>query len=117
VLIRALKKYPFDAMMPNINFYNRFNFPEIAETMIPLAHQKGDVIILMRLVADGLLWKSAAPAFPYALSQDGSVVVAGANNRELLETDLVFAQEFRPMGGYPTNNPGILFGNLLDSSC
>jgi len=97
VLIRAIKDYPFDAVMTNINYYDRFNFPEIEETLLPLAHQKGAAIILMKPVADGLLWKSAAPAFRYAFSQDVSVVVAGTNNREMLEADLRFAEEFQPM--------------------
>jgi uncharacterized protein len=97
VLIRALQSYPFDAVMTNINYYDRFNFPEIDEMLIPLAQQKGAAIILMKPVADGLLWKSAAPAFRYAFSQDVSVVVAGVNNREMLESDLGFAAEFQPL--------------------
>jgi predicted aldo/keto reductase-like oxidoreductase len=51
----------------------------------------------MKPVGDGLLWKSAAPAFRYAFSKDVSVVVAGTNNREMLETDLTFAEEFQQM--------------------
>jgi uncharacterized protein len=97
VLIRALREYPFDAVMTNINYYDRFNFPEIEETLMPLAHEKGAAIILMKPVADGLLWKSAAPAFRYAFSQDVSVVVSGTNSREMLETDLGFAEDFQPL--------------------
>jgi uncharacterized protein len=97
VLIRAIQNYPFDAVMTNINYYDRFNFPEIEETLLPLARQNGAGIILMKPVGDGLLWKSAAPAFRYAFSQDVSVVVSGTNSREMLETDLRFAEDFREM--------------------
>jgi len=83
--------------MTNINYYDRFNFPEIGDTLLPLARQQGAAIILMKPVADGLLWQSGAPAFRYAFSQDVSVVVAGANTRELLESDLRYATEFQPM--------------------
>ncbi len=97
VLIRALKEYPFAAVMTTINYYDHFNFPDIQETLVPLAHEKGAGVILMKPVGDGLLWKSAAQGFRYAFSQDVSVVVAGINNREMLETDLRYAEEFQPM--------------------
>jgi uncharacterized protein len=97
VLIQALKDFPFDAVMTNINYYDRFNFPEIEETLVPLARQKDAAVILMKPVGDGLLWKSAAPAFRYAFSRDVSVVVAGINSREMLEADLRFAEEFQGM--------------------
>jgi predicted aldo/keto reductase-like oxidoreductase len=120
VLIRALKEYPFDAVMTNVNYYDRFNFPEIADTLLPLAHQKGAAIILMKPVADGLLWKSAEPAFRYAFSQDVSVVVAGTNNREMLEADLGFAEGFQPMSQVEedeliTNAPEL--GNYVCRQC
>lgn len=96
-LIRALKEYPFEAVMASINYYDRFNFPEIEETLLPLAHEKGAAVILMKPVADGLLWRSAPQAFRYAFSRNVSVVVAGINNREMLESDLRYAEEFRPL--------------------
>lgn len=96
-LIKALHQYPFDAVMTTINYYDRFNFPEIEETLLPLAQDKETAVILMKPVADGLLWKSAPAAFRYAFSQPVSVVVAGINTRELLEQDLSFAEEFTPM--------------------
>lgn len=97
VLIQALKAYPFDAVMTTINYYDHFNFPEIQEELLPLAQEKGSAVILMKPVADGLLWRSAKDAFRYAFSQPVSIVVAGINNRELLELDLSFAEEFTPM--------------------
>ncbi|OPX44413.1 general stress protein 69 [Ruminiclostridium hungatei] len=97
VLIRALKEYDFDAVMTTINYYDRFNFPEIEEELIPLALNKQTAIILMKPIGDGLLWKSVQPAFRYAFTQPASVIVAGINNREMLELDLEFAGKFVPM--------------------
>ncbi len=97
VLIRALKEYDFDAVMTTINYYDRFNFPEIEEVLVPLALEKGTAIILMKPVGDGLLWKSALPAFRYAFTQPAAVIVAGINNREMLEADLKYAEKFIPM--------------------
>jgi uncharacterized protein len=97
VLINALNRYPFSAVMTTINYYDRFNFPEIEDTLVPLAHAKGAGIILMKPVGDGLLWKSAEPAFRYAFGQPVSVVVAGINNRQMLETDLKYVEDFQPL--------------------
>lgn len=97
VLIRALKEYPFDAVMTTINYYDHFNFPEIQDVLVPLAEEKGVAVILMKPVADGLLWRSAPEAFRYAFSQPVSVVIAGINNRELLDLDLDLAENFTPM--------------------
>ncbi len=97
VLIAALKRYPFDAVMSTINYYDRFNFPEIENELIPLAQKKEAAIILMKPLADGLLWKSAPQAFQYAFSQPVSVVVAGINNTDMLQRDLKYANEFSPI--------------------
>ena len=97
VLIRALTEYPFDAVMSTINYYDRFNFPEIDEVLVPMALEKETAIILMKPIADGLLWKSAPAAFRYAFGQPVSVVVTGANTREMLELDLKYAKEFVPL--------------------
>ena len=97
VLISALKRYPFAAVMSTINYYDRFNFPEIEQELLPLAQEKGTAIILMKPVADGLLYRSAPMGFRYAFSQPVSVVVAGINNRAMLEADLQYAESFLPM--------------------
>ncbi|MHB8062120.1 MAG: aldo/keto reductase, partial [Ruminiclostridium sp.] len=97
VLIRALKKYSFDAVMTTINYFDRFNFPEIEDVLVPLALEKETAIILMKPVGDGILWKSSTQAFRYAFSQPASVIVTGINNRELLESDLKYAEEHKPM--------------------
>lgn len=97
VLIGALNAYPFDAVMTGINYYDHFNFPETQDVLVPLAHQKKMAMILMKPLADGLLWKSAPAAFRYAFSQPVSVVVTGVNDRQMLENDLRYAEEYKPM--------------------
>lgn len=97
VLVRALKEFPFDAVMTTINYYDHFNFPEIQDELLPLALETQTAVILMKPVADGLLWRSAEKGFRYAFSQPVPIVVSGINNREMLETDLKYANEFSPM--------------------
>lgn len=97
VLIEAIKRYPFDAVMSTINYYDKFNFPKIENELIPLANEKGVAIILMKPLADGLLYKSANQAFNYAMSQPVSVVVTGMNTQEMLQQDLAIANSFIPM--------------------
>lgn len=97
VLIAALNRYPFDAVMTTINYYDRFNFPKIDDELIPLAASKDCAVILMKPIADGLLWRSAPQAFRYAFSQPVSVVVAGINTQEMLDSDLQFLNDFTPM--------------------
>ena len=97
VLIDALHRYPFDAVMTTINFYDRFNFPEIEDVLLPLALEKETAIILMKPIADGLLWKSAPQAFKYAFSQPVSLVVTGINTPQMLQDDLKYAKDFVPM--------------------
>lgn len=97
VLIQALKQYPFDAVMTTINYYDKFNFPEIEDVLVPMANDKETALVLMKPVADGLLWKSAPQGFKYAFSQPVSVVVSGINTRDMLEKDLKYANEFSPI--------------------
>ncbi|HEY5525046.1 MAG TPA: aldo/keto reductase [Clostridium sp.] len=96
-LIEALKNYPFDAVMATINYFDRFNFPEIEKELMPLAIKKQTAIILMKPLADGYLWRSAREAFRYAINQQVSVVVTGINNRKMLKDDIKYVNEFIPM--------------------
>jgi predicted aldo/keto reductase-like oxidoreductase len=97
VLIRSIEDYPFDAVMPTINYFDRFNYPRIEEVLVPLALEKEIAIILMKPIADGYLWRSAETAFRYALSQPVSTVVTGANNKRMLEEDIKYFNEFKPL--------------------
>lgn len=94
VLIRAMTAYPFDIMMTNMNYYDRFNFPETEEVLVPLAHKQGTAVLLMKPLADGLLWRSPKEAFQYAFSRPVSTVVTGMNTREMLTFDLDVANAY-----------------------
>ncbi len=96
VLIEAIKRYPFEAVMATINYYDVCNYPELVTELIPLAKQKGIAIILMKPLADGFLYKSVEQAFDYAFSQDVSVVVTGMNSMQMLETDFKLAESYKP---------------------
>lgn len=98
-LIEALNRFPFDAVMTTVNYYDRFNFPEIEQVLLPLARGKEAGVILMKPLGDGYLYRSAEQAFRYAFSQPVSVVVSGINNRKMLEDDLRYAENFTPMTG------------------
>jgi predicted aldo/keto reductase-like oxidoreductase len=97
LLIQALEAYPFDLIMTNFNYYDRFNFPLIEEELLPLAQERGVGVVGMKAVADGFLWRSAAVAFRYAWSLPIHTMVAGMNTMELLEQDLALAEGFAPL--------------------
>jgi uncharacterized protein len=97
VLIESIKSYPFDAVMTTINYFDRFNFPRIEEVLVPEAIKRDMAIILMKPVADGYLWKSAETAFRYAMDRPASVVVAGANTKKMLQQDIEYARNFKPL--------------------
>jgi len=97
VLLAALHAYDFDAVMTTVNYYDRFNFPEIENTLLPRAQRAGAAVILMKPLADGLLWRSAENAFRYAFSRPVSVVVSGINSRAMLAEDLRFAERYEPL--------------------
>ena len=67
VLIRALDVYDFDAVMTGINFFDRFNFPDVEEVLFPKAVEKGVAIVGVKVLADGLLWEYPEEALRYAL--------------------------------------------------
>jgi predicted aldo/keto reductase-like oxidoreductase len=97
LLIRALQAYPFDMIMTNFNYLDRFNFPLIEEELLPLALEKGVGIVGMKAIADGFLYGSAAIAFRYAWSLPIHVMVAGMNTMDMLELDLGWAETFVPL--------------------
>ena len=97
LMLRALEAYPFDVIMTNFNYYDRFNFPLIEEKLLPLALERGVGVVGMKVVADGLLWRSADIAFRYAWSLPIHSMVAGMNTMEILEQDLALAEGFVPL--------------------
>lgn len=96
-LIEALKRDTFDTVMTTVNYYDRFNYPEIEGELLPLAAEKGAGVILMKPIADGFLYKSAEQAFRYAFSRPVSVITAGINSMQMLRDDLAYAENFTAM--------------------
>jgi aryl-alcohol dehydrogenase-like predicted oxidoreductase len=97
LLIEALNRYPFDVVMTNWNYYDRFNFPAAEEALLPLALEKEVGMVGMKAVGDGFLWRSTRQAFRYAWTLPIHVIVAGMNTLDLLEQDLGCASAFIPM--------------------
>ncbi len=94
---RALKTYPFDALMVPLNYYDRFNFPGWEEVVLPLAQSQGVGVLAMKVFADGFLWENAEQAFRYTLSLPVTCAVLGANTEEYLRRDMEHAADFIPM--------------------
>lgn len=97
VLIEALNRYPFEAVMTTINYFDHCNFPTIQNELLPLANEKNCAVILMKALGDGYLYRSPEQAFRYALSQPVSVIVAGINTYEMLDLDLALFESNSPM--------------------
>ncbi len=97
ILIEALRQYPFDVVMTNFNYYDRFNFPRIEEDLLPMLLREQAGIVGMKAVGDGFLWRSAEQSFRYAWTLPIHVMVAGINTLEMLEQDLAYAAAFTPM--------------------
>lgn len=93
VLIEALKRAPFEVVMTTLNYYDIHNFPKLLNELVPLAQEKNVGIILMKPLADGLLYRNADDAFRYALSLPVSVVVTGINTADMLDMDLRIAEQ------------------------
>jgi uncharacterized protein len=93
-LTEALRRDRFDAVMTTVNYYDRFNYPEIENELLPLANQKQAGVILMKPLADGYLYRNAGLAFRYAFSRPVSVVVTGINNQKMLADDLSYANAY-----------------------
>ncbi|TYB82732.1 MAG: aldo/keto reductase [Kosmotoga sp.] len=87
-LLRALKEYDFDVFMTQMNYYDRFNFPEIETKVIPYAVTEKIGILAMKFLADGYLYKNVEDAFRYVKTLPVDCIVAGINSIEQLEQDL-----------------------------
>lgn len=94
VLIEALNRADFEVVMTTLNYYDVNNFPKLLGELVPLANKKNVGIILMKPLADGLLYKNIEDAFNYALSLNVSVVVTGINNMDMLKADMKIAENF-----------------------
>lgn len=97
ILMEALERYPFEVVMTNFNYYDRFNFPLIEDSLLPMALERDCGIVGMKAVGDGYLWRSAKEAFDYAWSLPIHSMAAGMNTKAYLEMDLELAEAFEPM--------------------
>lgn len=96
-LLTAMQTGRFEVVMSTINYYDRFNYPEIEGRLIPMAQERDIGVILMKPLADGYLYRSAAQAFRYAFSRPVSVVVTGINTEQMLASDLAWAEAYTRM--------------------
>lgn len=87
-LLRALQEYPFDLFMTQLNYYDRFNFPEIESKVLPYAISRQIGALAMKPLADGYLYRSVENGFRYAKTLPVSCVVSGINSLDQLELDL-----------------------------
>ncbi len=97
-LLRAVRSYPFDAVMEWINYFDRFNFPLIYDDIIPECVKRGTGVICMKPLADGLLHGSAERAFRWVWSMPEVTSAATGNNDMFqLASNLALAKSYSPM--------------------
>jgi len=97
VLVEALNRYPFDAVMHTFNYLDRFNYPSSEVELLPLAAEKGVAVVGMKPIGNGYLHRSPELALRYAFSLSCATVVSGMDKMEYLETDMAVAKAFEPM--------------------
>ncbi|MHB1354455.1 MAG: aldo/keto reductase [Anaerolineae bacterium] len=97
VLIDGLNRYPFDVVMHNFNYLDRFNFPSSEQELLPLAIEKGVGVVGMKAVGDGLLYRSPEAALRYTFGLPIATMAAGMNTLAYLETDMAIAKAYQPM--------------------
>jgi predicted aldo/keto reductase-like oxidoreductase len=120
VLLRAVKSYPFDAIMEWVNYYDYFNFPLIYDEIIPACVERGTGVICMKPVADGLLYRkeSADAAFRWVWTRgEVTSAVAGNNTMGLLASNLVRAKTFEPMSHREMQNLYLTAPELANYVC
>ena len=96
-LIAAMEHGGFEVIMTTINYFDRCNYPEIENILLPMANEKNIGVMLMKPLADGYLYKNADAAFQYAFSKPVSVVVTGMNNEKMLTENLRRVNNYTPM--------------------
>jgi len=80
--IPAMERIDLSLILIWCNYLDNLNFPAIAEKIIPTARRRGVGVTAMKPLADGFLWKSAANAVRFCLSEGAEVVVSGTNSPE-----------------------------------
>jgi predicted aldo/keto reductase-like oxidoreductase len=83
--------------MTGFNYYDRFNYPQIEQELLPLCVRKGTGILGMKALADGYLFRNTEKAIRYALSLPIASLVLGINSRDYLDEDLAIAERYTPL--------------------
>ncbi len=96
-LLHSVRRHPYDAILTSINYFDRFNFPQIEGELLPLCQEKGVGVIAMKALADGYLHRNPELAIRYTLSLPIGCLVLGINRQEYLDLDLAIADRFVPL--------------------
>ncbi len=96
-LLHSARHHPYDALMTGFNYFDRFNYPQIEEELLPLCLSRGIGVLGMKALADGYLHGNPQAAIRYALSLPIACLVLGINRREYLRQDLAIAERFTPL--------------------
>jgi aryl-alcohol dehydrogenase-like predicted oxidoreductase len=93
----SIENHPYDVLMTGFNYFDRFNFPQTEEQLLPLCLERGVGVLGMKALADGYLFRNVEAAIRYTLSLPIASLVLGMNRLEHLERDLAIAENFTPM--------------------
>ncbi len=100
VLIEAIRRFPFDAILLALNAADRYRLP-FAGKLLPLAVEKQMGIIGMKVPARGRLLASNGltmkDALRYVLTLPVSTVIVGCDSIAQLEENVAIAREFTPL--------------------
>ncbi|UCF99124.1 MAG: aldo/keto reductase [Spirochaetaceae bacterium] len=94
----SIENHAYDVLMTGFNYFDRFNFPQTEEQLLPLCLDRGVGVLGMKALADGYLYRNVATGIRYALSLPIASLVLGMNRLDHLEQDLKVAETFTPMG-------------------
>ncbi|KPJ88103.1 MAG: aldo/keto reductase [Spirochaetes bacterium DG_61] len=96
-LFYSVKNHFYDVLMTGFNYYDRFNYPQIEQELLPLCRQRGTGLLGMKALADGYLFRNTEKAIRYTLSLPIASLVLGINSRDQLTEDLAIAERFTPL--------------------
>lgn len=100
VLIEAIRRFPFDALLLALNAADRYRLP-FAEKLLPLAVENEMGIIGMKVPARGRLLGPKGldmkEALRYVLTLPVSTVIVGCDSIAQLDANVAIAREFTPL--------------------
>lgn len=98
ILIEAIKRYDFDAVLLCANAGDIHHMPFIT-SVIPEARRKGIGVIAMKVTAHGNILSSTTmkEAFYYTLSQDVDLAIIGCETPQEVEENAELAKNFRQL--------------------